>query len=70
MMFAFSANDLPRITAVGDIIYLKDAQMQTYSKESEGLKSHQIIFNVNNSNVWAIYPGLNRDFKLPDLLKI
>ena len=71
-MFAYSAMDLPKITAVGDIIYLKDAQMQTYSRKGKesSKNGHQIIFNVASSNVWAIYSGLSRNFQLPSLTQI
>ena len=62
-MFGYGSSDLPRISAVGDILYLKMAQVDSFGGEKE------IKFNVNSNNCWEIYSGPRpSSYQLPALL--
>ena len=55
-MFGYSINDLPQVSAIGDILYLKKAQKREFKEKA------YLLYNVSVRSWWGIFKGVSQKY--------
>ena len=63
LMFAFTPKELPKINTLGDILYIKNAKLDSY------MGKKNIVWNARAQTTWSLFSGKRSktSYQLPSL---